>query len=57
VVLVVEEGDLVDEGLRLGHGRGEVGARRHDIDRVRFYTWASINRDSIKEALSVVYGH
>ncbi len=57
VVLRVEDDDLVEQGQRLLQGRGELGVEGHDIDRVRFYTRDSINRDTIKEALSVVYDH
>ena len=55
VVLRVEDGDLVEQGLCLLQGRDELGVEGHDIDRVRFYTRGSMNRDTIKEALSVVY--
>ncbi len=55
VVLRVEDGDLVEQGLRLLQGRDELGVERHDTDRVRFYTRGSMNRDTIKEALSVVH--
>ncbi len=38
VVLRVEDGDLVQQGQRLLHGRGELGVDRHDTRRGCFYT-------------------
>ena len=56
VVLIVEEGDLVHECQRLGHGRGEVGGR-HAVDRVCAFIRGLMNRDAIKDALCFPYGH